>query len=81
MVTGHYPVAFVPARVAFQDLLSSLFNVAVVPGYVTVVFTLVFFCVSLAVSMVVTDLGSVLHLIGGTAATFMIFLLPGLLCW
>jgi len=29
--------------------------------------------------MVVTDLGAVLHMIGGTAAAFMIFLLPGLL--
>jgi hypothetical protein len=29
----------------------------------------------------VTDLGSVLHLIGGTAASYMIFFLPGLLLW
>ena len=29
----------------------------------------------------VTDLGAVLHLIGGTAAAYMIFMLPGLLCW
>jgi len=27
----------------------------------------------------VTDLGNVLHLVGGTAAAFMIFFLPGLL--
>jgi sodium-coupled neutral amino acid transporter 7/8 len=83
MVTGHYPLAFVPSRVAFSDLLSSLFNVAPerVPPYVSVLYTVVFFAASLGTAMVVTDLGSVLHLIGGTAATFMIFLLPGLLCW
>ncbi|GBF99905.1 hypothetical protein Rsub_12813 [Raphidocelis subcapitata] len=81
MVTGHYPLAFVPARVAFADLLHSLFDVERPPHWMEVAFTLVFVGGSLGTALVITDLGSVLHLIGGTAACFMVFLLPGLLCW
>jgi hypothetical protein len=81
MVTGHYPLAFVPARVAFNDLLATLFNVAPTPRWADVAFTLAFFGGTLATALVVTDLGAVLHLIGGTCAGMMIFLLPGLLCW
>ena len=38
-------------------------------------------CLNAPPVLQVTSLGSVLHLIGGTCASFMIFLLPGLLCW
>jgi len=38
-----------------------------------------FVSLSAAVAVAVPDLGSVLHLIGGTAAAFIIFFLPGLL--
>ena len=81
MVTGHYPLAFVPARVAFNDLLASLFDVAAPPAWADPAFTLAFVLGSLATALAVTDLGAVLHLVGGTAAAFMIFALPGLLCW
>lgn len=81
MVMGHYPLNVNPARIAFHDMLDSLFDVSDSPRWASVLFTLLFFGGTLATAMVVTDLGSVLHLIGGTAATFMIFLLPGLLCW
>lgn len=54
MVTGHYPLAFVPARVAFVDLLSTLANVSDVPYWVTTTFTVLFFLMSLAIAMVVS---------------------------
>ena len=38
-----------------------------------------FVALSAAIAVAVPDLGSVLHLIGGTAAAFIIFFLPGLL--
>jgi sodium-coupled neutral amino acid transporter 7/8 len=41
--------------------------------------TIVFVWSNVLTSLVVTDLGEVLHMIGGTAASFMIFFLPGLL--
>lgn len=53
MVTGHYPIAFVPARVAFADLLHSLFDVERPPYWLEVAFTLIFFGGSLGTALVV----------------------------
>mgnify|MGYP001810249516 CR=1 FL=1 len=56
-----------------------MFNVKQIPGWLSVVITIVFVWSNVLTSLVVTDLGEVLHMIGGTAASFMIFFLPGLL--
>lgn len=40
--------------------------------------TALLFFASLAVALVVTDLGSVFQVVGGTAGSIMIFILPGL---
>ncbi|PNW81882.1 hypothetical protein CHLRE_06g264450v5 [Chlamydomonas reinhardtii] len=50
-----------------------------VSPYVSIGFTLAFVLGSTAVAEVVTDLGFVLHLLGGLCITFIIFFLPGLL--
>ncbi|KAI8476075.1 MAG: AAAP aminoacid transporter 5 [Monoraphidium minutum] len=81
MVTGHYPLNFSPARLAFCDLMATVFNVNEVPRWGVVTFTLFFVGTTLGTALVVTNLGSVLHLIGGTAACFMVFGIPGLLAW
>ena len=57
MVTGHYPLAFVPARIAFEDLVVCWCNVAEVPRYVVVTFTVLFFICSVATAMVVSGRG------------------------
>lgn len=62
-----------------QDLLDAVFNVKQIPGWLSAVITIVFVWSNVLTSLVVTDLGEVLHMIGGTAASFMIFFLPGLL--
>lgn len=51
-----------------QDLLDSTANIKSIPAWASAVLTVLFVGSNLAVSMVVTDLGSVLHMIGGTAA-------------
>lgn len=53
MVTGHYPINFNPARVAFCDLLDTLFNVTSVSYWAEALFTVVFFAATLATAMVV----------------------------
>lgn len=62
-----------------QDLLDAVFNIKEMPRWVSMLITVVFVWSNVATSLVVTDLGQVLHMIGGTAASFMIFFLPGLL--
>lgn len=62
-----------------QDLLDACFEIKEIPGWVSVLLTIAFVWSNVATALVVTDLGSVLHMIGGTAASFMIFFLPGLL--
>eukprot|EP00877_Chromochloris_zofingiensis_P003558 jgi/Chrzof1/13202/Cz07g24080.t1 len=79
VVVGHYPLNHHPARQGYEDLLIAMFGFTVLPSWVSMLCTIVFVASSVAVSLVVSDLGSVLHLIGGTAASFMIFFLPGLL--
>ncbi|KAG2435521.1 hypothetical protein HYH02_011815 [Chlamydomonas schloesseri] len=71
-VTAPSPLAE-PLLEASQDP-----SVGVSP-FVSVGFTLAFVLGSTAVAEVVTDLGIVLHLLGGLCITFIIFFLPGLL--
>jgi sodium-coupled neutral amino acid transporter 7/8 len=47
--------------------------------YLSTLFTTVFVGGSVGLALVVHDLGSALHVLGGTAASFMIFCLPGLM--
>uniref|UniRef100_A0A383V4T9 Amino acid transporter transmembrane domain-containing protein n=1 Tax=Tetradesmus obliquus TaxID=3088 RepID=A0A383V4T9_TETOB len=79
VVLGHYPLNHHPARKGWEDLLDAVFNVKQIPGWLSAVITIVFVWSNVLTSLVVTDLGEVLHMIGGTAASFMIFFLPGLL--
>ncbi|KAL4855593.1 putative sodium-coupled neutral amino acid transporter 7 [Chlorella vulgaris] len=76
----HYPVNHFPARNATRDLLaqltgrqlqSSAFNTAEVLG---------FFAATLGLSLVITDLGQVFKLIGGSCGSFFIFGMPGAFC-
>ena len=46
-------------------------------AFLAPLFTLVFVLSSVTVSLFVTDLGDVLHLIGGTVAALLIFFNPG----
>jgi hypothetical protein len=68
-----------PICLAIQDLLDAVFDVKHIPGWLSAVITVIFVWSNVLTSLVVTDLGEVLHMIGGTAASFMIFFLPGLL--
>ncbi|KAF6257139.1 transmembrane amino acid transporter protein-domain-containing protein [Scenedesmus sp. NREL 46B-D3] len=79
VVLGHYPLNHHPARKGWEDLLDAVFDVKQIPGWLSAVLTIIFVCSNVLTSLVVTDLGQVLHMIGGTAASFMIFFLPGLL--
>ncbi|KAF6255255.1 transmembrane amino acid transporter protein-domain-containing protein [Scenedesmus sp. NREL 46B-D3] len=76
---GSYPLNHHPARKAWEDLLDAALGVRVVPGWLSALLTCTFVASTVGTAVLVTDLGSVLHLIGGTAAAFMVFLLPGLL--
>eukprot|EP00775_Hariotina_reticulata_P008954 gene8954-9130_t len=78
VVIGHYPLNHHPARRSWEDMLDSLAGVTI-PRWVSHIITVAFVASTVATALVVTDLGSVLHMIGGTAASFMIFFLPGLL--
>lgn len=62
-----------------QDLFNAVLNIIVLPRWLSVALTLIFVGSTVVTAMLVTDLGSVLHLIGGTVASFMVFTLPGLL--
>jgi hypothetical protein len=68
-----------PLLLAQQDLLDAVFDIKHIPGWLSAVITVIFVWSNVLTSLVVTDLGEVLHMIGGTAASFMIFFLPGLL--
>lgn len=76
---GSYPLNHHPARKAWEDLLDATADVRVVPGWLSRLLTCLFVASTVGTAMLVTDLGAVLHMIGGTAAAFMVFLLPGLL--
>eukprot|EP00879_Flechtneria_rotunda_P005871 GHRR01006177.1.p1 GENE.GHRR01006177.1~~GHRR01006177.1.p1 ORF type:complete len:198 (+),score=52.31 GHRR01006177.1:3314-3907(+) len=62
-----------------QDLLDALFDVKSIPRHWSILATTAFVCSNVTTSLFVKDLGQVLHMLGGTAASLMIFCLPGLL--
>lgn len=78
VVMCHYPLNHHPARHAWEDVIE-VFGGSRPPKWVSTVGTVFFVTVTTNVALVVRDLGAVLHIIGGTAACFMIFLIPGLL--
>lgn len=55
-------------HIAPQDLLDAVWNIKSIPQWASALLTCVFVCSNVAMSLVVTDLGQVLHMIGGTAA-------------
>ena len=78
VVLAHYPLNHHPARAAAEDIFRSVTKRrASKTG--SALGTALFVSLSAAVAVAVPDLGSVLHLVGGTAAAFIIFFLPGLL--
>ncbi|KXZ52259.1 hypothetical protein GPECTOR_10g890 [Gonium pectorale] len=93
IVMGSYPLTHHPARAGFEHLVKPATpagavepldsDVDALPAGVSrltsVAFTLAFVLSSTAVAEVVTDLGVVLHLLGGLCISFIIFFLPGLL--
>eukprot|EP00878_Enallax_costatus_P031957 GHUV01035035.1.p1 GENE.GHUV01035035.1~~GHUV01035035.1.p1 ORF type:complete len:465 (+),score=99.11 GHUV01035035.1:975-2369(+) len=74
-----FPLNHHPARKAWEDLFNAVFNIVVLPRWLSALLTLSFVTSTVVTAMLVTDLGSVLHMIGGTVASFMVFTLPGLL--
>lgn len=79
VVLAHWPLNHNPARASWEDLADAVADVKQVPAWASNTVTVLFVASAVATALVVTDLGAVLHLIGGTAASFMIFFLPGLL--
>ncbi|MEW5297319.1 MAG: hypothetical protein WDW36_000536 [Sanguina aurantia] len=95
VVLAHYPLNHHPARGAFEYIHAYFSGTGSssggssssgddsaegsAPAMLCHLFTIIFVASTTAVSLLVNDLGDVLHLIGGTAASFMIFCLPGLL--
>lgn len=74
-----YPVLHNPARAAVQDLIYQVSGRRCAGDSFYILETLVFFGSTLAVAMMVTDLGVVFRLVGGTGGGLLIFTLPGLL--
>ncbi|BDA50337.1 Putative sodium-coupled neutral amino acid transporter 7 [Coccomyxa sp. Obi] len=79
VVTGHYPLNHHPARLAMEHLEQFAFGWKDISVAFSAVQSIIFIVTTIAVANVVTDLGAVLHMVGGTAASYMIFFLPGLL--
>ena len=75
---AHYPLNHHPARTAAEDIFRSITKHRP-SALASALGSALFVSLSAAVAVAVPDLGSVLHLIGGTAAAFIIFFLPGLL--
>lgn len=78
VVLAHYPLNHHPARAAAEDIYRSVTKKRASP-LGSALGSALFVALSAAVAVAVPDLGSVLHLIGGTAAAFIIFFLPGML--
>ena len=74
---GSYPLNHHPARLAWEDLFTSAADVQV-SGWPSAMLTTAFVASTVATAMVVTDLGSILHIVGGLAASFLVFTLPGM---
>lgn len=51
-----------------QDLLDAVWNIKSIPQWTSSLISTVFVGSTVAMSLVVSDLGQVLHMIGGTAA-------------
>lgn len=73
----HYPVNHFPARNASRDLLSQLTGRAFEGWRFNTVEVLVFYAATLTLSLLVSDLGQVFKLIGGSTGAFFIFMMPG----
>jgi hypothetical protein len=54
--------------VCAQDLVDAVWNIKSIPQWASWVLTTVFVCSNVGTSLLVTDLGQVLHMIGGTVA-------------
>lgn len=74
-----FPINHLPARNAAKDILTCL--VGSVPGgkLFTIVETVLFFATTLAISLLITDLGAIFSLVGGTCGSVIIFGVPGIL--
>eukprot|EP00798_Chlamydomonas_sp_ICE-L_P023913 gene23913-9484_t len=80
IILAGYPLSHFPAREGFQDALCmSGWEAAAKSESVCFLFTLAFVSGTTAIAMVVTDLGVILSLFGGTVATFFIFVIPGMM--
>uniref|UniRef100_A0A7S3VGS3 Amino acid transporter transmembrane domain-containing protein n=1 Tax=Dunaliella tertiolecta TaxID=3047 RepID=A0A7S3VGS3_DUNTE len=78
VVMGHYPLNHHPARDGMHDVLD-LLGFSHHPRFLSHIFTAVFVGGTVGLALVVRSLGAALHVLGGTAASFMIFCLPGLM--
>ncbi|CAK0787069.1 hypothetical protein CVIRNUC_010285 [Coccomyxa viridis] len=79
VVTGHYPLNHHPGRLAIEHLEQYCFGWKEISQWFSYLQSILFVASTTAVAVVVTDLGQVLHMVGGTAASYMIFFLPGML--
>ncbi|KAK9804447.1 hypothetical protein WJX73_002133 [Symbiochloris irregularis] len=79
VVIGHYPLNHHPARLAMEDLESFCLGWRHISPWLSYSQSILFVASTIFVAVLVKDLGLVLHMVGGTAACFMIFFLPGLL--
>ncbi len=77
---GSWPLTHHPARAGFEHLTAAWVpDGSPLERVVSVGFTAAFVAATAGVALVVTDLGIVLHLLGGLCISFIIFFLPGLL--
>lgn len=80
IVYGSWPLTHHPARAGFEHLTAAWVpDGSAMERVVSVGFTAAFVAATAGVALVVTDLGIVLHLLGGLCISFIIFFLPGLL--
>ena len=79
VVITHYPVNHHPARSSIEDLLRACFGWPPFKKPARYLQTTIFYVLSIVVAVFVTELGTVIHLIGGTAAGLLTLGMPGLL--
>jgi sodium-coupled neutral amino acid transporter 7/8 len=74
-----FPINHLPARNAARDIVSCI--TGSVPGgrSFVIVETVLFFFTTLAISLLVTDLGAIFSVVGGTCGSVIIFGVPGVL--
>ncbi|KAI7840595.1 hypothetical protein COHA_005745 [Chlorella ohadii] len=73
----HYPVNHFPARNAIRDLLVQLTGRSFEGWRFNTAEVLAFYAATLVLSLLVSDLGQVFKLIGGSTGAFFIFMMPG----